>query len=74
MEPDSNCALYLSVHICMWLSLSLPTLLLAYLTNQPFPTLPISGNTSAQQLLENIQAGDVVVRADTLRYLERGDN
>jgi aryl-alcohol dehydrogenase-like predicted oxidoreductase len=54
------------------LSLSIPTLLLAYLTNQPFPTFPISGNTSMQQLLENIQAGDVVLRADTMRYLEQG--
>lgn len=56
------------------LSLSIPTLLLAFLTNQPFPTFPISGNTSMQQLLENIQAGDVVLRADALRYLERGDD
>ena len=54
------------------LSLSMPTLLLAYLTNQPFPTFPISGNKSMQQLLENIQAGDVVLRADTMRYLEQG--
>lgn len=54
------------------LSLSIPTLLLAYLTNQPFPTFPISGNKSMRQLLENIQAGDVVLRADTMRYLEQG--
>lgn len=52
------------------LSLSIPILLLAYLTNQPFPTFPISGNTSTQQLLENIQAGDVVLPVDTLRYLD----
>jgi len=54
------------------LSLSIPTLLLAYLTNQPFPTFPIFGNTSTQQLLENLQAGDVVLSRDTLHYLEQG--
>ena len=54
------------------LSLALPTVLLAYLTNQAFPTFPIAGSRNKQQLLENLQAGDVVLCADTLAYLENG--
>ena len=53
-------------------SLALPALLLAYLTSQPFPTFPISASTSQGQLLENLQAGDVTLSPDTLRYLEHG--
>jgi aryl-alcohol dehydrogenase-like predicted oxidoreductase len=52
------------------LSLALPTVVLAYLTNQAFPTFPITGSRNKQQLLENLQAGDVVLGADTLGYLE----
>ena len=54
------------------LSLAIPTLLLAYLTNQAFPAFPIAGSANKQQLLENLQAGDVVLSAETLRYLEDG--
>jgi aryl-alcohol dehydrogenase-like predicted oxidoreductase len=54
------------------LSLALPTVLLAYLTNQAFPTFPIAGSRNKQQLLENLQAGDLVLGADTLGYLENG--
>jgi aryl-alcohol dehydrogenase-like predicted oxidoreductase len=43
-----------------------------YLTNQAFPTFPITGSRNKQQLLENLQAGDVVLSADTLGYLENG--
>ncbi len=56
------------------LSLVIPILLLAYLTNQAFPTFPIAASANKQQLLENLQAGDVVLSAGTLRYLEDGIN
>ena len=52
------------------LSLALPTVLLAYLTNQAFPTFPVSGCANNQQLLENLQAADIVLNADALGYLE----
>jgi len=54
------------------LSLAIPTLLLAYITNQAFPAFPITASANRQQLLENLQAGDVVLSAETLRYLESG--
>lgn len=54
------------------LSFAIPTLLLAYLTNQSFPTFPIFASTNKQQLLENLQASDVELSANTLRYLEEG--
>ncbi len=54
------------------LSLPIPTLLLAYLSNQSFPAFPIAASSNRRQLLENLQAGDVVLSPETLRYLEDG--
>ena len=50
-------------------SLAIPTLLLAYLIHQPFPTFPISGSTNKRQLLENLEASDVMLSDDILDYL-----
>jgi aryl-alcohol dehydrogenase-like predicted oxidoreductase len=60
--------------IAAWLTLPLSTAALAYLTNQPFPTYPIVGCASLPQLLENTGAGDVLLDARTLRYLETGES
>lgn len=54
-------------------SLPLAAASLAYLTNQPLQTFPIFSCTSIEQLLENMQASDVVFDAPLLRYLEQGD-
>ena len=55
------------------LSLPLPVIALAYLTNQSLPTFPIFGCATGDQLLENMEAGDVELNAETLRYLETGE-
>jgi aryl-alcohol dehydrogenase-like predicted oxidoreductase len=54
-------------------SLPLAAASLAYLTNQPLQTFPIFSCTSVEQLLENMQASDVVFDTLLLRYLEQGD-
>lgn len=53
-------------------SLSISSLALAYLINQPLPTFPVASFASVGQLLESIEAGDVELNLSTLRYLERG--
>jgi aryl-alcohol dehydrogenase-like predicted oxidoreductase len=55
------------------MSLPVSVIALAYLTNQPLPTFPIFGCTTADQLLENMRAGDVEINTETLRYLETGE-
>ncbi|GAC1447937.1 MAG: hypothetical protein PVS3B1_36430 [Ktedonobacteraceae bacterium] len=54
------------------MGLIFPALLLAYLTNQPFPAFPIFASTSQQQPLENLQAGDIILSPETMHYLENG--
>jgi aryl-alcohol dehydrogenase-like predicted oxidoreductase len=54
-------------------SLPLSAIALAYLTNQPLATFPIFGCTTGDQLLKNMEAGDVELNAETLRYLETGE-
>ncbi|HLW00829.1 MAG TPA: aldo/keto reductase [Ktedonobacterales bacterium] len=62
------------LQVVAWeVSLPLSVIALAYLTNQPFPTFPIFGCATIQQLLENMEAGDVELNAETLRYLETGE-
>lgn len=54
-------------------SLPLSVISLAYLTNQSLPTFPIFGCATVHQLLENIEAGDVELTAETVQYLETGE-
>src|SRR5215472_8704958 len=53
------------------LSLSIPVLLLAYLTNQPMITFPVFSCSNEGQLRENMQAGEVELASDVVRYLEQ---
>jgi aryl-alcohol dehydrogenase-like predicted oxidoreductase len=55
------------------LSLPLSVVALAYLSSQPIPTYPIFGCASLHQLRENMEAGDVLLSAETLQYLETGE-
>ena len=55
------------------LSLSIPVLSLAYLTNQPLPTFPVAGFANMNQLLESIEAGDAKLSSDVIQYLEKGE-
>ena len=52
------------------LGLTLPTLALAYLTYQPFPTFLSAASSTKEQLAENLRAGDVVLTPDALLELE----
>ena len=55
------------------LSLSIPVLSLAYLTNQPLPTFPVAGFANMNQLLESIEAGDAKLSSEVIQYLEKGE-
>jgi len=52
------------------LSLSIPVLLLAYLTSQPVITFPVFSCSNEGQLRENMQAGEVELASDVVHYLE----
>jgi aryl-alcohol dehydrogenase-like predicted oxidoreductase len=54
------------------LSLSIPVLLLAYLTSQSVLTFPVFSCRNDEQLRENMQAGEVELASDVLHYLEHG--
>jgi aryl-alcohol dehydrogenase-like predicted oxidoreductase len=54
------------------LSLSIPVLLLAYLTSQSLVTFPLFSCSNEEQLRENMQAGEVELASDVVRYLEHG--
>ena len=54
------------------LSLSIPVLLLAYLTSQSVMTFPVFSCRNDEQLRENMQAGEVELASDVVRYLEHG--
>jgi aryl-alcohol dehydrogenase-like predicted oxidoreductase len=45
---------------------------LAYLTSQSFPTFPIIGCRTLQQLEESVRAGDLQLDANTVSYLRDG--
>ena len=46
---------------------------LAWLTNQPFPTLPIISARDEKQLLESLAAGDILLGGDQVDMLRRMD-
>jgi len=45
---------------------------LAHLTNQPFPTSPIIGASSVEQLTESWRATEIRLEPDVVEWLERG--
>ncbi|MBI3959185.1 MAG: aldo/keto reductase [Chloroflexi bacterium] len=52
---------------------SVSQLVLAYLTNQPFPTIPIVGCRSVAQVEDSMRAGDVYLTSEQVDWLARGD-
>lgn len=54
------------------LSLPLSVLALAYLIAQPFPTYPLSGCSSLEQLNENLQATEIALTPAQRAFLEHG--
>lgn len=53
--------------------LTVSQLVLGYLMSQPFPTIPIVGCRSIEQLRDSLTAVDVRLDAAQVRYLERGE-
>jgi len=45
---------------------------LGYLLAQPFPTIPIVGSQSVDQLLDSLRALDVQLSPEQVEYLEQG--
>ena len=59
--------------LCRELGCAPAAMSLAWLTNQPFPTLPIISARDEKQLLESLAAGDILLsreQADTLRKMD----
>jgi aryl-alcohol dehydrogenase-like predicted oxidoreductase len=54
------------------LSKSVTEISLAYLTSQPFTTIPIVGCRTVEQITESIGAGDLILQEDMITYLEKG--
>jgi aryl-alcohol dehydrogenase-like predicted oxidoreductase len=53
--------------------LSITQLILGYLHAQPFVTIPIVGCHTLEQLHDSMQAGDISLTPDQVRYLEQGE-
>ncbi len=53
-------------------SLSVSQVALGYLLSQPFPTIPIVGCRTREQLADSLSAAQVRLAAEELRYLETG--
>ncbi|RUS48713.1 aldo/keto reductase [Cohnella sp. AR92] len=49
-------------------------LVLAYLTSQPFPTVPIVGCNSSEQLRDSMSAAELRLTPDQLGYLANGEH
>ena len=52
--------------------LSVSQIVLAWLTNQPFPTIPIVGCRTVAQVEESLRAGDVRLSQEQLNWLAEG--
>jgi aryl-alcohol dehydrogenase-like predicted oxidoreductase len=52
---------------------SINTIVLAYLASQPFITIPIVGPQTVQQLEECLEAVDLELAPETVKYLETGE-
>jgi len=55
------------------LSRSVTEIVLSYLISQPFITIPIVGCRTVEQLTESLQAGNLRLDPDMVRYLEEGN-
>ena len=53
-------------------SLTLSQVVLGYMLSQPFPTIPIVGCRTMDQLLDSLSAADVRFTQDETRYLDTG--
>ncbi len=53
--------------------LSITQIVLAYLQSQPFPTFPIVGPRSMEQLADTLQASEARLTPEQIRFLERGE-
>ncbi len=51
-------------------TVSLTAVSLAYILNQPFPSIAIIGSHTKAQLTESMAAGDVILTSEQVRYLE----
>jgi aryl-alcohol dehydrogenase-like predicted oxidoreductase len=49
---------------------SLSALALAFIINQPFPAFPIAGCSNLEQLTDNLRAGDLVLEAEQVGWLD----
>lgn len=52
------------------MNISVTSVVLGYLTSQPFTSVPIVGNRSLSQLKESINAADICFSQEIIRYLE----
>ncbi len=59
-------------HLAETNGLSITGLVLGYLLAQPFPTIPIVGSQSVDQLLDSLRALDVQLSPEQVEYLEQG--
>jgi len=53
--------------------LSITQIVLGYLTGQPFPTFPIIGCRTLEQLRDSLTAADIRLEPGLIRFLETGD-
>lgn len=54
------------------LSKSITEIVLGYLISQPFPTIPIIGSRTVEQVKSSMKAGELVLDEDVLNYLYSG--
>lgn len=59
-------------HVQSQTGLSITQIVLAYLSSQPFPTIPIVGCKTPEQLADSMQAVDARLTPAQIVYLERG--
>lgn len=61
-----------AVALCEKLNLPLSSIVLAYLTSQPFPTSAIIGSYTEEKLLDSLRAADLTLSPDDLAFLVQG--
>ncbi|MBN1579146.1 MAG: aldo/keto reductase [Anaerolineae bacterium] len=59
-------------HVQSQTALSITQIVLAYLISQPFPTIPVVGCRTPEQLADSLQAADVRLTPVQIAYLEHG--
>jgi aryl-alcohol dehydrogenase-like predicted oxidoreductase len=60
-------------HLAANSSLSVTEIVLGYLQAQPFPTIPIVGCRTVEQLRDSLKAAEVSLDPDQVKYLEQGE-